>query len=467
MKQPVGTAARLLGWTPPPETASSAVRRHNYLSVQLESAAMGVANAAGIFLPVFLVRLGATNLEISLLTAIPALAGFLFSIPLGAYIQQRRNVVPWYSRSRGASQLVYAATAVAVVLVPPAEAVVIVLVLWAFMTIPSTIGMVAFYAVMDGAAGPRGRYDLLSMRWSVMGLTTAITVAVAGQLLEWVAFPLNYQIVFVVFSVAGVVAAYYANRIRLPDHPPVTREPGASVRSRLRSFADLLNRHRPFQAFVLRHFVFTLGTRLAVPLIPLWYVREAGASDAWVGIIGMSQSLILLFGYNFWRRQSRRRSTRSLVIATTIGAALYPVVLSLSTDLIAIVFITAYGAAVYAGIDLVLFDLLMRSIPQRHAVTLTSVETSVQNLASIIGPLLGGVIADLFGIAAGLVVAGVVTLAGALMFVVARPPATTAATPPPEPPPPSPEPTPPPPELPAPSPGPSGSQNPESEPAGG
>ena len=383
---------------------------------------MGVANAAGIYLPVFLVRLGATNFEISLLTAIPALAGFLVSIPLGTYIQSRRNVVPWYSRSRGLSQLVYAATAVAVFFVPPEQAVVIILVLWALMTIPSTIGMVAFYAVMDGAAGPRGRYDLLSMRWSVMGFTTAITVLIVGQLLEVVPFPLGYQIVFVTFSVAGFVAAYYASRIRLPDHPPVVREPGASRRTRLAAFFSLVRSHPPFVAFVVRHFVFTLGTRLAVPLIPLWYVREAGASDAWVGIIGMGQSFILLFGYSFWRRQSRRRSIRSLVIATTIGAALYPVVLALSTDLIAIVFITAYGAAVYSGIDLVLFDLLMRTIPQRYSVTLTSVETSVQNLASIIGPLLGGLIADLFGIAVGLVVAAVVTLVGAVMFIVARPP---------------------------------------------
>ena len=394
---------------------------------------MGVANAAGIYLPVFLVRLGATNLEISLLTAIPALAGFLLSIPLGAYIQGRRNVVPWYSRSRGFGQLVYAATAVAVFFVPPQQAVLLVLALWALMTIPSTIGMVAFYAVMDGAAGPRARYDLLSMRWSVMGLTTALTVAVAGLLLEWLPFPVNYQIVFAIFSVAGVLAAYYASRIRIPDLPQAVREPGASARARLRDFLLELDSHRPFLAFVLRHFVFTLGTRLAVPLIPLWYVREAGAPDAVVGVIGMAQSLTLLFGYNFWRRQSRRRSTRSLVIATTVGAALYPVILSFSTDLVAIGFITAFGAAVYAGIDLVLFDLLMRTIPARVSVTFTSVETSVQNLAAIIGPLLGGVIADLFGIAMGLGVAGAVTLAGALMFVFSKPP-RTVPTPPPEPP---------------------------------
>ena len=422
VRQPVDTAARILGWTPPPETSSSAVRRHNYVAIQLESAAMGVANAAGIYLPVFLVRSGATNFEISLLTAIPALAGFLLSIPLGTYIQGRRNVVPWYARSRALAQLVYAATAVAVFFVPPEDAVVIVLVLWAFMTIPSTIGMVAFYAVMDGAAGPRGRYDLLSMRWSVMGLTTAITVAITGVLLDLVTFPLNYQIVFVVFSVAGVIASSFASRIRLPDHPPVVHQPGASLGTRLRGFVSLLEGHRAFLGFVMRHFVFTFGLRLATPLFPLWYVREANASDAWVGIIGMASSLTLLFGYNFWRRQSRRRSTRSLVIATTVGAALYPILLALTTELVAIVAITAYGAAVYAGIDLVLFDLLMRTITPRYSVTLTSVETSIQNLASIIAPLLGGLIADRAGIDVGLYVAGAGALAGALMFLVARPP---------------------------------------------
>ena len=213
-------------------------------------------------------------------------------------------MVPWYSRSRGLAQLVYAATAIAVFFVQPAEAVVLVLVLSAFMTIPSTIGMVAFYAVMDGAAGPRGRYDLLSMRWSVMGLTTAITVAIVGLMLERVAFPLNYQIAFVVFSVAGIVGAYFASRIRLPDHPPVVHVPGASLGTRVRGFVALLEGHRGFLSFVLRHFVFTFGLRLATPLFPLWYVREANASDASVGIIGMASSLVLLFGYNFWRRQS-------------------------------------------------------------------------------------------------------------------------------------------------------------------
>ncbi len=81
---------------------------------------MGIVNAAGIFFPVFLVRIGGTNLEVGLLTAIPAITGFLLAIPIGSFLQSRRNIVPWYSASRGLAQMVYAASAVAVAVVPSA-----------------------------------------------------------------------------------------------------------------------------------------------------------------------------------------------------------------------------------------------------------------------------------------------------------------------------------------------------------
>src|SRR5205823_9675951 len=41
-----------------------------------------------------------SNFEVGLLTTLPALGGLLFAIPFGQVIQRRRNVVPWYSRSR-------------------------------------------------------------------------------------------------------------------------------------------------------------------------------------------------------------------------------------------------------------------------------------------------------------------------------------------------------------------------------
>jgi predicted MFS family arabinose efflux permease len=405
-------------WSSAPEYANPA-RRHNYAAVQRESAAMGIVNAAGIFFPVFLVRIGGTNLEIGLLTAIPALTGFLLAIPIGTFLQSRRNIVPWYSASRGLGQLVYAATAIAVAVVPREALVPVILALWALVTIPTTIGSVAFNVVMDGAAGPRGRYDLLSRRWSIMGLTTAITVAITGQVLDQIGFALNYQIVFFVFSAAGLLASWYSLQIRVPDHPPREHVPGASWRDRLHSYVATIRAEPAFLWFVARQWVLTFGLRVAAPLIPLWYIREAHAPDAWIGLIGTAQSLALLVGYYSWRRLSRRYSTRLLLAVVTVGVALYPGLLVLSRDLVIITVITAYGALIGAGFDLVLFDELMKTIPPKHAVTFSAVQTSLANLAAIVAPLAGGSLADQIGIAPGLIVAAAITLAGALLFITA------------------------------------------------
>jgi hypothetical protein len=297
--------------------------------------------------------------------------------------------------------MVYAASAVAVAVVPSNWLVPVVLILWAIVTIPSTIGMVAFNVVMDGAAGPRGRMDLLSRRWSIMGLTTAVTVAIAGQVLDRIGFALNYQIVFIVFSAAGLLSSWFSWQIKMPDHAPRVSEPGLSARQRLRSYLATIAAQRPFVWFVARQTVIMFGIRFATPLIPLYYVREAHAPDSWIGIIGTVQSLTLLVGYYSWRRLARRFSTRRLLTVVTIGTALYPALLVLSHDLIAITVITAYGAFIGSGFDLVLFDELMKTIPQKAAVTFSAFQTSVANLAAIIAPLVGAASRTCSGLVSG------------------------------------------------------------------
>ena len=401
--------------------SAHAVRSRNEAAIQRESAAMGIVNAAGIFLPVFLVRLGGTNLEVSLLTTLPAVTGFLLAIPIGTFLQARRNIVPWYTASRGVQFLVYGVTAIAVAIVPANLAVLTVLVLWGVFTLPSTAGAVAANAYLNDVAGPSGRYNLLSRRYAIMGLSTAITVAVAGQVLQAVRFALNYQLAFAVFSAAGLLVCWFSIQVIVPDHVRVEQSRGAGWRARLSGFLMLLRSQPPFLRFIARQFVLTFGLSVATPLIPLWYLREAHAPDAWIGIIGTVQSLALLAGYYTARRLARRRSTRLLFTATAVGIALYPAAMVLSRDLIVVALVIAYGAFVGAGLNLVLFDELLKTIPARHVVTFTAVQTSLSNLAAIIAPLLGGVLADMVGIGPGLLLAAALTLIGGALLLFARP----------------------------------------------
>src|SRR6185503_3599514 len=78
----------------------SGTRAHNWRLVQVDSVFIGIVTASGTFLPVFLLRLGASANDVGLLTALPALTAFALAIPFGRWLQGRRNIVPWYSRMR-------------------------------------------------------------------------------------------------------------------------------------------------------------------------------------------------------------------------------------------------------------------------------------------------------------------------------------------------------------------------------
>jgi hypothetical protein len=400
---------------PPDEYGDLALRRQNIRNVQRESAAIGVFNGASVFLPVFILRLGGSNLDVSLLTAIPAFAGFFLSIPAGSFLQRRRNVIRWYTLNRGLLFSSYTAIAVVVGIMPAQLAIPAILLIWILNTVPSTVSAVASNVILN-VAGPSGRYDVLSRRYGLMGLTAAITAFIAGQLLERFAFPINYQLFFVIATAFGLLACTFAIRIVVPDQAPADPAAETGIRARLGGYVGLLRSQPPFLRFVgMRSFV-TFGTSLAAVLVPLWLIREANASDSWVGIIATAQSAAALAGYYVWRRVARRRTGRSLLALTTFGIALYPIALAATTNLVVIAVVAGYAALMAAGLNLVLFDELMRTVPAGKVVTFSGVDSAANNLTTILGPLTAAFIADRLGIATGLVVAGVVTLIGAALL---------------------------------------------------
>jgi len=218
-----------LNWSVAPE-GSTPTQRENFRKVIIDGIGIGIASAAAPFLPVFLARLGATNFQVGLLTAMPAAAGFLFAILIGAYLQTRKQVVPWFSGARLLVISAYALTGLLPFFLPNDQIVIATLIIWALVTAPQVIVNVCFSVVMNGVAGPKGRYELMSRRWSILGATTAISVALAGQILDRIAPPFNYQVVFLIFSIGGLISYYYSSRIELPYQVPPPRVPGQSLR---------------------------------------------------------------------------------------------------------------------------------------------------------------------------------------------------------------------------------------------
>lgn len=410
----------------PPD--STPVERHNFHHAFREAALIGVINAAIAFLPVFVARLGGTNLEVSLVTALPSLTGVLLAIPLGGFMQTRRNIIPWYARVRLGSQLAFGLVALASLLLPGRLVIPWILAIYGIATVFATMTNVSFNVVMDATAGTRGRFELMSRRWSIMGVATAGSLALVGTVLGWLPFPLNYQVVFTGFALTGVWAYQFGSRIQVPDHPSSARgTAGEAFSARVRSMVARVLAERPFLAFEGRRLVYAMSAMLTLPLIPLYYVRVLDAPDQWIGLMGTVQALMLLVGYAIWRWQARLRGAGFVLAMATFGAALYPAALSLTHGIASAAVLAGLGAVFTSGVNLAIFDRLMTTVPRGYGVTFNSIDTTIVYLAGVVAPVLGALLADWIGIGGALRVSAVIGLAGATLFALDRGPRPDSA----------------------------------------
>ncbi len=396
------------------------IEKRNHRIVAADAVAVGITGGASPFLPVFLARLGASNFQVGLLAAMPALGGLLLAIPSGRFLQSRRNIVPWFAAGRLSTALPYTLTGLASLLLPRDHVVVVVLLIWGVAAVPHAMHTVGLQVVMSDVAGPRRRYELMSRRWSILGLTEAIMVAVAGQILDHLGFPVNYQVVFIAFSVGGMASAFLSSRIVLPEVEPPAEVPGTSIRKSVQSLLALVQGERPFLCFVRNRFVYAFGVSLSSPLFPLYYVRHLQASDAWIGIIGTTHMAVMLVGYYIWARESRRRGSRFVLLVTTLGLSFYPAVIAVTQQVEYVVLYAGLAAILQGGLDLVFFDELMRTVPPARQPTFVSLAQTTQHFTAVMGPLLGTALADQIGIAAGLMVGSVVRFLGFVLFAMTK-----------------------------------------------
>ncbi len=406
---------------PPPRDSprsQQAIRAGNWRRVQLDSVFIGVVNASGTFLPVFLLRLGASASDVGLLTALPALTAFALAIPFGRYIQGRRNIVPWYSRLRLVAWSSYAVMAGVAAILPREQAIPIILAVWALASLPSTGAFVGFAMVMDGAAGPGGRFDLLGRRWAIAGVVATVAVALGGQFLSIFAFPTNFEILLVIVSLAGLGSYFQSSRIVIPDQVPMVRVSGSPARERVAGLVRMIVSNRPFIRFELRGFVYVASIGLAMPILPLFYVHEVGAPDAWIGVIGSAGSAGSVLGYLVARQLARRRGPTMTLLPSLLAAAIAPAALFLIDWLPAVAAIAFVSGVAGAGAQLALFDRMLRTIPSEHGVTFSSVDQSLSNAAIMIAPVVGGFLAVAFGVRPTLLVVAALGFLAFVLFAV-------------------------------------------------
>jgi MFS family permease len=393
------------------------IQKSNFRYVQIDAIGVSISNVAAPFLPVFLTRLGASNFQVGLLTSMPGVTGLILAILVGRFLQARKNIVPWYSLSRLMVISCYALTGILTFMLASKYTVIATLAIWAFATLPQTALAVAFSVVMNAVAGPEGRYALLSRRWAIFGFTTVVGTFFVTRTIDLIEFPYNYAVMFLGLSLGGLVSYYFSRKIKLRDQTPLKIGSSSSALDSARNYFSLIRGAPAFTSFALKKFVYYTALMLSQPIMPLFLVREVKATDSQIGIITMSMNIVMLAGYFFWTMSSRKYGGRFVLLATTFGMILYPALTAATPQVSYIIVYAAIAGLFQAGLDLVFFDELMKTVPPEYSATFVSLVHSMQYFSAIVAPLIGTLLADWIGLGGALWVSAGLRLLGFLLFL--------------------------------------------------
>ena len=381
----------------------------------------GVVNT---FLSVYTLRLGGTDTQVGLLTALPALVAIFVSLPGARVVEKERRPLSVLI----VTAILHRAGYFAIALLPffffihQAWAVVI---FSALLTIPQAIANIAFTTMFARVVKPEKRAQVVAIRNVLIGITSTATALIAGKFLDWVVFPLNYQILFTVAFATSMVSAYYLTRIRLPAATQPASLRAKDERQHARGFLRMLHASPGFTRFTLVSFFAQWALFFCVPLYSIYWIRTLHASDSWVGLFSMVATGTTILAYPLWARVTARRGNRIVMIVTMAGLAGFPFLLAFSPSVEWVLFVSLLGGVFSSGQALSFFNGLLEVCPEQNRAARIAAYNTLASMAVFAAPLLSTSLTDVFSIQAMLIIGAALRLFASFLIWQQRVLATT------------------------------------------
>ena len=388
------------------------------------STAMAGIEMAGImaYLPVYLARLGGSTAQVSLLTSAPAIVSIFVLIPGGLLTERFPDTV----RLRVRAVLLYRLLFVVLILAPSfiesSLLVSVAIVLWALRAIGLAVSMPAWMTAVSDAIPPHRRARVNGVRWALLSLVSALLSALFGWMLDRIRFPLNYQILFFLSLLGGLLELYFFSRLKVSPLEVKPRAPSAlgslvaQLRTSVRSYVSSIAECRDFTRYLLATLAFRATLNMPAALFSLYWVNELKASDSWIGLRGTAGYGALVVGYIAWGRLAHRIKHRRVLTVSALLLALYPIATGLIRSASWLPAVAVIWGLAASGVDIGLFDLMLEAVPKDRMPRMSSILNLVGSAAAFLGPLMGAALSQATSLGTALLVVGALQLLSIVTF---------------------------------------------------
>lgn len=353
----------------------------------------------GAFLVAMALLLGASNLQIGLLAALPTFTN-IFQL-LSIWLVRRYN-------NRRAISVICALLArlplvVMGILAFFAQGSIQLLILFLFFYyLFASIAGLSWNAWMkDLVPGNQlGTYfSRRSGKMQILNVALSLILAFTIDYIKstWPAYELNaYAIMFMVAGTIGIAGAFILLKVPEPQ-------------SYLAKENIFLLFKRPlkdgnFRKLLLFNSAWVFALNIAIPFFTVYMLKHLNFSMTWVIGLTVVSQLSSIATIRMWGSFSDKYSNKTILaiaaplyILCIIGWCFVGIYSRFTANIVLLVFIHIFTGIATAGINLSLTNIGLKLAPNEHAIVYLSTKNIITAVFSAVAPLIGGVLADYFG----------------------------------------------------------------------
>ncbi len=378
----------------------------------------GLLNGSTLsFMTIYAARIGANTNQIGLLTAIPAAVTLLFALPAGSWLKDRpidRSVF-W----TGVFQRIFYFFMVFIPFILIDLVQVWMLILFTLlMSIPGSAVAVGFNALFAEAVPARYRGVVAGRRNAVFAITSIMSTIGCGQLLTFIPFPLNYQIVFLIGFIGALMSTLHLKSIH-----PLSEEYEKVIDTPSINYSDISQKAKGFFYtlwFQIRkklHFeilqgsfarslglltIFHMAHYFAIPIFPVFTVNVLGLSD---GVLSLGTAIFyvtMFFGSTQVGKLTNLFGNKKMTGIGICMLGLYPGFLSFAEGAFLYYLASFLGGFAWALVNAAMINYLLEKVPPSERTGYLAWFIMGANAAILLGTLVGPIIGNVIGLTSAL-----------------------------------------------------------------
>ena len=416
------------------QTAVPVEYRSNFLHLYFDIGWFGVLSGSAInFLNIYAIRIGATGFQIGLIGAMSAVVSLFLAIPAGRWLQTQQisKAIFW-------TAVFYRLGFLSFVFLPrlfdEQGQIWAIIAITFLMAIPLTPLGVGFNALFAEAVPSDYRAHVAGIRNVVLSIAFVAMSLISGYLLEHIAFPVGYQVVFGIGFFGAAMSSLHLLFVKPLSTEPLTRSgneatdpapPSNAAEDKpqpnpIKRMASSLSTLRldiwrtPFRNVLLGLFGYHLAQYLALPVFPLYNVHILKLNDNHIGVGTALFYLTVLFGSTRLSRIVQRLGHKKVTGLGVAGMALYPFLLALSDQVWHYYFVSLLGGFIWALAGGAFANYMLEHIPPDDRPSHLAWYSIILNMAVLIGSLGGPLIAGEMGLSGALMLFALLRLLSGL-----------------------------------------------------